>query len=59
MKQQYFWTAASLADIVRRFKDLGKPWTEFPQCKSSVPQVDDGALHAIADVSIQLNDVSR
>lgn len=32
LKQQYFWTAASLNDIVRRFKDLAKPFTEFPQC---------------------------
>lgn len=31
LKQQYFWTAASLSDIVRRFKDLEKPWTEFSQ----------------------------
>ncbi|CCL98823.1 uncharacterized protein FIBRA_00828 [Fibroporia radiculosa] len=30
LKQQYFWTAASLADIMRRFKNLGKPITEFP-----------------------------
>ncbi|EMD35202.1 glycosyltransferase family 35 protein [Gelatoporia subvermispora B] len=30
LKQQYFWTAASLADIVRRFKNLDKPLTEFP-----------------------------
>ncbi|KAF8220492.1 phosphorylase-domain-containing protein [Tricholoma matsutake] len=30
LKQQYFWTAASLADIIRRFKNLGKPMTEFP-----------------------------
>ncbi|KAF9066048.1 glycogen phosphorylase [Rhodocollybia butyracea] len=30
LKQQYFWTAASLADIVRRFKNIGKPITEFP-----------------------------
>ncbi|KAF8317894.1 putative glycogen phosphorylase [Clavulina sp. PMI_390] len=30
LKQQYFWTAASLADIMRRFKDLGKPVTDFP-----------------------------
>lgn len=33
LKQQYFWTAASLADIVRRFKNLGKSFTEFPECK--------------------------
>lgn len=31
LKQQYFWTAASLADIMRRFKNLGMPITEFPQ----------------------------
>ncbi|KAG1767353.1 glycosyltransferase family 35 protein [Suillus placidus] len=31
LKQQYFWTAASLADIMRRFKNLGRPITDFPQ----------------------------
>ncbi|KAL7278510.1 hypothetical protein ACG7TL_007509 [Trametes sanguinea] len=30
LKQQYFWTAASLADIVRRFKNNDKPLSEFP-----------------------------
>ncbi|EKM76820.1 hypothetical protein AGABI1DRAFT_130848 [Agaricus bisporus var. burnettii JB137-S8] len=30
LKQQYFWTAASLADILRRFKNTGKPITDFP-----------------------------
>ncbi|KAJ7822590.1 hypothetical protein B0H13DRAFT_1472293, partial [Mycena leptocephala] len=25
-----FWNAASLADILRRFKNIGKPITEFP-----------------------------
>ncbi|KZV93629.1 glycogen phosphorylase [Exidia glandulosa HHB12029] len=30
LKQQYFWTAASLADIVRRFKNLDKSFSEFP-----------------------------
>lgn len=34
LKQQYFWTAASLSDIIRRFKNLGKPMTEFPDCTS-------------------------
>lgn len=29
LKQQYFWTAASLADILRRFKNTGKPIKEF------------------------------
>ncbi|KAI6117181.1 glycosyltransferase family 35 protein [Pisolithus croceorrhizus] len=30
LKQQYFWTAASLADIMRRFRNLGKPLIELP-----------------------------
>ncbi|KAF8630104.1 hypothetical protein AX17_005500 [Amanita inopinata Kibby_2008] len=30
LKQQYFWTAASLSDIIRRFKNIGKPFREFP-----------------------------
>ncbi|KAF6746227.1 glycogen phosphorylase [Ephemerocybe angulata] len=30
LKQQYFWTAASLADIIRRFKQQGKPLKELP-----------------------------
>lgn len=30
LKQQYFWVAASLFDIVRRFKKTEKPWGEFP-----------------------------
>lgn len=31
LKQQYFWTAASLADILRRFKNLDKPFAELPE----------------------------
>ncbi|EIM84344.1 glycosyltransferase family 35 protein [Stereum hirsutum FP-91666 SS1] len=31
LKQQYFWTAASLADMMRRFKHLDKPITEFAE----------------------------
>lgn len=30
LKQQYFWVAASLHDIVRRFKKSKRPWKEFP-----------------------------
>lgn len=31
LKQQYFWCAASLYDIVRRFKKTKRAWKEFPQ----------------------------
>ncbi|KAF2450185.1 glycosyltransferase family 35 protein [Karstenula rhodostoma CBS 690.94] len=30
LKQQYFWCAASLYDIVRRFKKTKRSWKEFP-----------------------------
>ncbi|KAJ4289023.1 Non-essential glycogen phosphorylase [Kalmusia sp. IMI 367209] len=30
LKQQYFWCAASLYDIVRRFKKTKRSWNEFP-----------------------------
>ncbi len=30
LKQQYFWCAASLFDIVRRFKKSKRAWSEFP-----------------------------
>ncbi|KAI1853253.1 hypothetical protein JX265_000248 [Neoarthrinium moseri] len=30
LKQQYFWVAASLHDIVRRFKKSKRQWSEFP-----------------------------
>lgn len=29
LKQQYFWVAASLSDIVRRFKKSRRPWRDF------------------------------
>jgi len=31
LKQQYFWVAASLYDIVRRFKKSKRAWFEFPE----------------------------
>lgn len=30
LKQQYFWVAASLHDIIRRFKKTHRPWAQFP-----------------------------
>jgi hypothetical protein len=32
LKQQYFWTAASLQDILRRFKNIGKDIYQLPDC---------------------------
>jgi starch phosphorylase len=31
LKQQYFWVAASLYDIIRRFKKTKRSWSEFPE----------------------------
>ncbi|KAH1275253.1 Non-essential glycogen phosphorylase [Aspergillus fumigatus] len=31
LKQQYFWCAASLYDIVRRFKKTKRAWSKFPE----------------------------
>ncbi len=31
LKQQYFWCAASLHDIIRRFKKSKRKWSEFPE----------------------------
>lgn len=31
LKQQYFFCCATLQDIIRRFKKMGKPLTEFPE----------------------------
>lgn len=31
LKQQYFWVAASLYDIIRRFKKTKRAWKEFPE----------------------------
>ena len=51
-----FWTAASLADILRRFKNTGKHIKEFPDCTSRVP-LTNSVLTYLLDVAIQLNDV--
>ena len=31
LRQQFFWCAASLSDIIRRFKKSKRPWTVFPE----------------------------
>lgn len=38
-KQQYFFIACSLADIIRRFKKSNLPWSEFP--KKAAIQLND------------------
>ena len=58
LKQQYFWTAASLADIMRRFKNMDKPITDFPDCMSIFCLLFECSAHTtVIVVSIQLNDV--
>ena len=55
LKQQYFWTAASLSDIIRRFKGLEKPFTALPDCESiSCPTELERDVSS--DAAIQLND---
>ena len=61
LKQQYFWSAASLADIMRRFKNLDKPITEFADCAQcySLLLLPNSDYTYFSDVAIQLNDVRR
>lgn len=57
LKQQYFWTAASLADMMRRFKNLEKPMSEFADCMAFISAKHRIANCARSDNAIQLNDV--
>ena len=54
LKQQYFWTAASLADIMRRFKNIGKDITEFPECEHSLSLLAPRASCLTDIASIQM-----
>lgn len=57
LKQQYFWCAASLFDIVRRFKKTKRQWSEFPDQVAiqlndvSYPDLGSPALSCIEDVA--------
>jgi glycogen phosphorylase len=54
---QYFWCAASLSDIMRRFKNTGKPIKEFPNSALIFGLISvRRLLTSLADVAIQLND---
>ena len=39
LKQEYFFSSATIQNIVRRFRRMEKPWSEFP--KSNVIQLND------------------
>ena len=39
LKQEYFFSSATIQNIVRRFRRMEKPWTDFP--KSNVIQLND------------------
>lgn len=60
LKQQCFWTAASLIDIMRRFTNLGKPVLEFSErtCCGAPTFIFTFLTAPNADVAIRLNDVS-
>lgn len=57
LKQQYFWCAASLFDIVRRFKKTKRQWSEFPdQVAIQVSELSRSYKSGHADLRPQLND---
>lgn len=54
---QYFWCAASLSDIMRRFKNTSKPIEDFPNRALVFDLIMvRSLLTSLADVAIQLND---
>lgn len=50
-----FWTAASLADILRRFKNLGKPIQEFPDCELP-PQPFNSWVYLLINLPLRCRD---
>ncbi|KAI0817324.1 glycosyltransferase family 35 protein [Xylaria sp. FL0064] len=56
LKQQYFWVAASLHDIVRRFKKSKRKWSEFPD-QVAVQLNDTHPTLAIVELQRVLVDV--
>ncbi|KAG5927348.1 Non-essential glycogen phosphorylase [Claviceps africana] len=56
LKQQYFWVAASLYDIVRRFKKSKRAWREFPE-QVSIQLNDTHPTLAIVELQRLLIDV--
>ncbi|GCE98972.1 non-essential glycogen phosphorylase [Zygosaccharomyces mellis] len=58
LKQQYFWCAASLHDIVRRFKKSKRPWREFPD-KIAIQLNDTHPTLAIVELQRILVDLEK
>ncbi|KAF6843407.1 glycogen phosphorylase [Colletotrichum musicola] len=58
LKQQYFWVAASLYDIVRRFKKSRRPWREFPD-QVAIQLNDTHPTLAIVELQRILVDVEK
>lgn len=56
LKQQYFWCAASLYDIVRRFKKSKKPFSQFPE-KVAIQLNDTHPTLAIVELQRILVDI--
>ncbi|GAV47959.1 hypothetical protein ZYGR_0I02550 [Zygosaccharomyces rouxii] len=58
LKQQYFWCAASLHDIVRRFKKSKRPWRELPD-KIAIQLNDTHPTLAIVELQRILVDLEK
>ncbi|KAK9468496.1 glycosyl transferase [Lipomyces arxii] len=58
LKQQYFWVAASLNDIVRRFKKGNRPWKEFPD-KVAIQLNDTHPTLAVVELQRILVDMEK
>ncbi|KAJ4389705.1 Non-essential glycogen phosphorylase [Gnomoniopsis smithogilvyi] len=58
LKQQYFWVAASLYDIVRRFKKSKRPWSEFPD-QVAIQLNDTHPTLAIVELQRILTDLEK
>ena len=56
LKQQYFWCAASLYDIVRRFRKSKKPFSQFPE-KVAIQLNDTHPTLAIVELQRILVDI--
>jgi len=56
LKQQYFFCAATIQDLIRRFLRSGQPWSEFPK-KNAIQLNDTHPTVAITELLHQLVDV--